>query len=203
MTNLLILEAIFGTMIILAIITFNKLESKRLRRQALIVGLIAFVGGWAIEAKGISDGRWLYTESIYNLPGNVPIEIAAIYGLAVPLFFWLIQRTYASELDTILKFGAPEMLIVIGVIFWIADGFIWLIFFAGVAGLLVAPRKKLVVIIGLIAFLTELAIEGFILVSTGIVDWSKGYPLATPIQFMFAAWFITGYLTAPNTRFVK
>jgi len=197
------LEGIFIGMIILSIFTYFKLKSRRLRIQALIVGVIAFLGGWAIEAAGIGDGRWDYPESIFYLPGRVPIEIAAVYGLAVPIFFWLIQWTYSTDLDTVTQFGAPELLLGLGFLFWIVDGVFWLTIFAGIAGLVVAPRKKLVLFVGIVAFLTEFFLEGIILAHTGLVIWSGGYPIATPIQFMFVGWFITGYLTSPNTRLVE
>jgi hypothetical protein len=195
---LLLLSAIAGTW------SFFQL-SFRLRRQSIIISIMVFVGDWILEAYGGAIGDWTYPTSIFFLPGQVPIEIPAIYAFFVPLWIYIIQRTYASDIDSVLQFGTPELLIVLGVVLSIADqDVLWIITLAGVAGIVVATRKKLVVLIGIIAFVADLIIEGWFLVDTGLIDWSSigGYQLFVPIEIMFTSWALTGYLTSPRTRLV-
>jgi hypothetical protein len=162
--------------------------------------IITFFLSWWLEYKG----GWHYTTSIFFFPGGVPLEILGVYTSAVPFWVYLVQRTFESNLDSITSFGAPELLIAIGFIFFLIEKrFFWLSLFWGISGLIVVERKELAVYIGIAAFLVEFIIEGLVMIPTQIIVWDNGkYEIATPLQFMFAAWVVTGYLVKPKRRLV-
>jgi len=191
MSSLLIIETIFLVILVAGVCSFLQITNRKLKIQTIAMMIGIFLWSWWMEA----NGEWYYTESLLFLPGKIPIEIPLIYLLAVPIWVYLIGRAYESEVDSVTQFGAPGLLVSLGIVFFIVDGqLLWLSLFIGMAGLLVAERREIAIYVGIAAFMVEFIIEGVFLVNWGIVVWHNSYPLSTPIQFMFTAWALVGFI---------
>jgi len=202
MDGLLAIQSAFIITVLLGVVAFFRL-TPRLKRQAFYIGVFVAIGDWILEYRGVIAGRWEYHDSMLMI-GGVPIEIPLTLAFMAPIFLWLFQTTYNTQIDTITQFGAPELLVGVGfVVFLLSGDVTWTILFIGVAGLLIAERREMVVLIGLAAAAGDWVLEGIIFVDSGVIHYPGGWNFRIALFYMFLVWILGGWLTAQGRRMVK
>jgi len=174
--------------------------SKR-KIEPFVLGVIGLLVGYISEVNGVMTGKWNYdnVDTLWSISG-VPIEILMGYftGMFLMgfLIFWIYNISDEHDRMKLVTFTFPMIGIFLVIYFIIhRDLDITLVFaFLGIGGLAMSKRKSIPLILGLLAFVGDVIVEGILTYHTEYYPggWQPGIALA----FMFTAMFIGGILTS-------
>jgi uncharacterized membrane protein YoaT (DUF817 family) len=174
-------------------------KSKKVKKESIILGIIGFVAGYAVEVWGVTTGAWEYSNDETNLfmVSDIPFEVLFMYGVGLflmSIFIHCVIRYYPRDdkLDILMR-----ILPVTGVFFFgislIRHEIAWGVglSFLALWGLMISERPHIPLLVGLVAFFADFFIEGTLTYFTSYSVWTIGVSTA----FMLIGITIAGVLT--------
>ncbi len=173
------------------------LFATNLRKSFMILFLGGFGIGFLVEFAGTQRNHWGYAETDMFMFFNIPFEILIFYGTGLMLLGILTLYLVQNNKDEKLYEPTIKLTFLIGVILLVAHLFgigtaIFPMTFFAIWGVCISKQREIPIFVGIVAFLTDFAVEGGLLVFTNYYGWTMDVALS----FMLFAIAFVGYLTA-------